>query len=104
MALPSTVTHTAGDRITSSMALTRPAQPPHSAPRVVRPFQYMAMISTGKLAEAATPKVRPTRKAMFICSNRSPRPMATRPRQTVAMRLTRISSFSLARPFFSTVA
>ncbi|MNN83983.1 hypothetical protein D3C81_2010930 [compost metagenome] len=104
MAWPSTVTHTAGERTTSTSAETRPVKPPQRAPRVVRPRQYMAMISTGKLAEAATPKVRPTRKAMFICSNSSPRPMATRPRQTVAMRLTRISSFSLARPFFSTVA
>ena len=71
---------------------------------VVRSFQYMAMISTGKLVEAATPKVRPTRKATFIFSNKMPRQMAMMPRPTVAMRVTRISSFSLAVPFFSTVA
>ncbi|MNP73444.1 hypothetical protein D3C76_1701600 [compost metagenome] len=64
----------------------------------------MAMISTGKLVEAAMPKVRPTRNATFIFSNRIPSRIAMIPRPTVAMRVTRISCFSLALPFLSTVA
>ncbi|MCY1376987.1 hypothetical protein D9M69_645240 [compost metagenome] len=102
-AWPSTVTHTVGDRTTRASADTSPARPPQMAPRVVRPFQYMAMISTGKLADAAMPKVSPTRKAMFTSSKRMPRPMATTPRPTTAMRETRISWASLALPPFSTV-
>src|SRR3954464_2644410 len=47
-------------------------RPPSNAPRVVRPFQYIDRISTGKLAEAAMPKVRPTRNATFCFSNRMP--------------------------------
>ncbi|MNL49969.1 hypothetical protein D3C87_1729460 [compost metagenome] len=102
--MPSTVTQTAGDRITSTSAQIRPEKPPMIAPLVVRPFQYMAMISTGKLVEAAMPKVRPTRNATFIFSNRMPNRIATMPRPTVAMRVTRISCFSLALPFLNTVA
>ncbi|MNO00789.1 hypothetical protein D3C81_2207520 [compost metagenome] len=64
----------------------------------------MAMISTGKFAETAMPNVKPTRKAMFWPSNRMPREIATMPRQTVAMRDTRISCFSSALPFFRTEA
>ncbi|MNP64854.1 hypothetical protein D3C76_1603870 [compost metagenome] len=63
--MPSTLTHTAGERMTSPTALTSPATPPISAPRVVSPFQYIESTRIGKLTEAATPNVSATRKAMF---------------------------------------
>src|SRR5574343_202878 len=103
-ALPSTLTQTAGDRMTRPTAETRPAMPPHSAPRVVRPFQYMDRISTGKLTEAATPKARATRKATFWSLNRMPRMRAMQPMATEAMRVTFISWALVAWPFLITRA
>jgi hypothetical protein len=46
------------DGLTPHQALIKAslADAANSAPRVVRPFQYIDRISTGKLAEAATPK------------------------------------------------
>ncbi|MNC58604.1 hypothetical protein D3C75_1083420 [compost metagenome] len=74
------------------------------APRVVSPFQYIAMSSTGKLAEAAMPNVRPTKNAMFTCSNRMPSAIASTPRATTAARETSISRASLATPRLMTMA
>ena len=44
----------------ANMAAIRPSDPPTTAPRVVRPSQYIDMMSTGKLVLAAMAKVKPT--------------------------------------------
>ncbi len=79
-----------------------PTNPPNMAPRVVKSFQYIERISTGKLAEAAIPKVSPIKKAMFIFSNKIPHAIAITPRTTTESRDTTISCFSVALPFLIT--
>src|SRR5271157_4971483 len=69
----------------------RPTKPPMKAPRVVRPSHSMESSSTGKLALAATANARPTIKATFTFSNKTPRMIATMPSTTVVMRDTRTS-------------
>lgn len=59
---------------------------------------------TGKLHDAAIEKARPTMNATFWFSKTMPRITATTPRTMVAIFETRISSCSLALPFFTTVA
>ena len=71
---------------------------------MVSPFQYMERISTGKLAEAATPKVSATRNATFCPSNRMPSTIAVAPIASVATFETRSSSCSDAFPLRMTLA
>ena len=64
----------------------------------------MDRISTGKLTEAATPKVSATRKATFWSLNRMPRMMAMKPMATDANLVTLISWALVAVPFLITRA
>ena len=102
--LPSTAFHTPGDRMTSSTAAASPVKAPHSAPLVVNPRQVMERMSTGKLADAATPKVSATMNARFWFSKTIPSTMATIPIATAAILETRTSSRSLTRPLRITFA
>jgi hypothetical protein len=78
--------------------------PPHSAPRVVRPFQYIDRMSTGKLTDEATPKASATRNSTFWSLKAMPSTMAAMPRPTEAMRVTFISCSLVAVPFLITRA
>src|SRR6266487_5402737 len=83
LAKPSVTSHTAGDRMTPTRALSKPRKPPIRAPRVVRPFQKIDITSTGKLHDAAMAKARPTMKATFWFSNTMPRMIASTPRNNL---------------------
>lgn len=75
-----------------------------TAPRVLRPFQYIDSSSTGKLELAAMAKARPTMNATFSFSNATPSTMATTPMQTVAILDTSNSVRWLTRPWATTLA
>ena len=75
-----------------------------SAPRVVSRFQNIDRNRIGKLQLAAIANARPTMKAMFCCSNRMPSAIATMPSTMVAIRDTRTSWISVARPRANTEA
>ena len=51
---------------------------------MVNGFQYIDNNKIGKLVEAATPKVKPTKNATFIFSNRIPNTTAIKPNTIVA--------------------
>ncbi|MNR13285.1 hypothetical protein D3C85_1296810 [compost metagenome] len=98
------MTHTAGLSTSNTIAETSPDRLPRTAPRVVRPFQYIERNSTGKFTDAAMASTRPERKAMFCDSNSRPRMIASTPMHRVAIRDTRISCCSLAWPLRITQA
>src|SRR5690606_25119373 len=102
--MPKVSTHTALDSTIKVTAVTRPATPPITAPRVVKPFQNMDNTSTGKLAHAATENARPTMKATFCFSNRIPRIIAKIARPKVASLDIRSSDSGVVWPFFNTLA
>ena len=83
--IPNVSTQTALDKIMRVTAVTRPATPPMTAPRVVKPFQNIESTSTGKFAHAATENAKPTMKATFCFSNTIPKIIAKIARPKVAI-------------------